>query len=82
MTTASVAPYLFGVFGVLLGVVIIGVIVWRRQLCLGTIRPNEEGDAHELQALPGPSRARSLPRLTIESPTEPSTSSQVSHCSD
>ncbi|XP_035431163.2 uncharacterized protein LOC118263341 isoform X2 [Spodoptera frugiperda] len=79
---ASVAPYLFGVFGVLLGVVIIGVIVWRRQLCLGTIRPNEEGDAHELQALPGPSRARSLPRLTIESPTEPSTSSQVSHCSD
>ncbi|KAH9641589.1 hypothetical protein HF086_017113 [Spodoptera exigua] len=82
MTTASVAPYLFGVFGILLAVVIVGVLAWRRQWCLGSVRPNEEAEVHELQALPGPSRVRSLPRLTVESPTEPSSSSLVSHYSE
>ncbi|XP_022829105.1 uncharacterized protein LOC111358275 isoform X1 [Spodoptera litura] len=81
ITTASVAPYLLGLLGFLLVVVVIGMVVWRRQLCV-KIRPNEEGDVHEMQALPGPSRTLSLPRLVVESPTEPSSSLSHSQCSN
>lgn len=82
MTTASATGITFGAFGIvgLLGV--LGFFSWKKRYFLGAVRPDlEEAEGHELEQLPAspsprrsPTPSSSVPRVVIESPSEPSAS--------
>ncbi|KAJ8726867.1 hypothetical protein PYW08_015264 [Mythimna loreyi] len=86
MSTASATGITFGVFGIFGLLAILAAIVWKKRHFLGARRPcgagdAEETEAHELEQLPAspsprrsPEPSTSVPRVLVESPSEPSAS--------
>ncbi|XP_075972724.1 uncharacterized protein LOC142974340 [Anticarsia gemmatalis] len=79
MSTASATGITFGALGIIAFLSILGIVAWKKRNLLGSVQPDVSAESHELEQLPSrptPSPQatphRSLPAVTIESPSEQS----------
>lgn len=88
MSTASATGITFGAIGIGALLAVLGFVAWKKRRFLGAVRPDAdevEAETHELEQLPErrtpqrtPQPSRSVPQVTIESPSDPSQSPLMS----
>lgn len=86
MSTASATGITFGAIGIGAILAVLGFVAWKKRRFLGAVRPDaEEAEGHEMEQLPErrtpqrtPQPGRSVPQVTVETPSDPSQSPLMS----
>ncbi|XP_026746427.1 uncharacterized protein LOC113507691 [Trichoplusia ni] len=86
MSTASATGITFGAIGIGAILAVLGFVAWKKRRFLGAVRPDaEETEGHEMEQLPErrtpqrtPQPGRSVPQVTVETPSDPSQSPLMS----